>query len=215
VEIQSGIYTRHWHGWHETQTHRTGALWLFCGVRPAHTLKVSSLWMMLNYLVWWVNILSYNNNYPYAVTSVDGLILRVAVLPVDYSISLRELTVHEILSIYLSIHLPIYLSQRHLGASIVTPLPPCLLECLYLCSMPDVLQNSSWGTPGGSGCERPPGQSGCTPCEGTPTPIGRGKFFSLGLFFCLWEIYSSFIQTELASGIPAVEESKIEVTSVA
>jgi len=23
-------------------------------------------------------------------------------------------------------------------------------------------------------------------CEGTPTPTGRGKFFSLGLFFCLW-----------------------------
>jgi len=49
---QEYTYTRHWHGWHATRTHRTGVLWLFCGVRPAHTLKVSSLWMMLNYLVW-------------------------------------------------------------------------------------------------------------------------------------------------------------------
>jgi len=35
------IPCRHWHGWHATWTHRTGALWFFCGAHPAHTLKVS------------------------------------------------------------------------------------------------------------------------------------------------------------------------------
>jgi len=59
---------------------------------------------------------------------VDGLILRVAVLPVDYSISLRELTVHEILSIYLSI----YLSTYHRGIYILVQVSSQLYLHAYL-----------------------------------------------------------------------------------